>query len=93
MASSVQKARRGLRIYLVTVAVITLLRAVPDRILALLLPGDTFLLVRSLRHFYASAPFLVWFPRWLPLLLGKYKTRDSTMFPSNCAGNGQAAPC
>jgi len=61
VASSVQKARRGLRIYLATLAVITLLLAVPDRILALLLPGGTFLLIRSLRHFYASAPFLVWF--------------------------------
>ncbi len=61
MLSSVQKARRGLRIYLATLAVITALLATPDRILAMLLPGGSSLLVRSLRHFYASAPFLVWF--------------------------------
>jgi hypothetical protein len=61
VSPSVQKARRGLRIYLLTLAVITVILTAPDRILAMLLPGGPFLLVRSLRHFYASAPFLVWF--------------------------------
>jgi len=58
---SVLRARRGLLIYLASLIVTTLVLSAPDRILALLLPGDTFLLVRSLRRLYASAPFLVWF--------------------------------
>jgi uncharacterized protein len=61
VSSAVEKARRGLRIYLVSLLVITVLLTVPDRILEFLLPGDTFLLVRSLRRLYASAPSFVWF--------------------------------
>ena len=61
MSSSVQKARRGLRIYLVTLIAISVFLTVPDRILGWLLPGDTFLLFRGLRRLYASAPSLVWF--------------------------------
>ena len=61
MSSSVQTARRGLRVYIVTLFLIIVLLTVPDRILGLLLPGDTFLFVRSLRQLYASAPTLVYF--------------------------------
>jgi uncharacterized protein len=79
---SVQKARRGLRIYLATLLGLTLLFFTPDRILGWLLPTDTLMLFRGIRHLYASAPFLVWF------VVGSYAPAVASIVARYALGEG-----
>lgn len=80
--SSIQEARRGLRIYLATLLGLTLLFSVPDSLLGLLLPAQTLLVFRSIRYFYTSAPFLVWF------VVGSFAPAVASMVARYAQGEG-----